>query len=414
MVGLGHGGIEAMGFVAVLMAATITSLWVLEGTDLPSLQLSPEQLIALERQMATLTQSPWRALVSLLERGMVIVFHVVISVLIWSGFSRRRPFYLVVAVLYHALLDGTAVYASQHIENAWIMEGILAVVILPGAIWAWGLRPGAEAERSRRARARAAMPSGWALFALAVRKELLYQWRTRRVIVVGAVFVLFGLGSPLLARFTPELLRGLEGVEQFAELIPTPTTADALGQYIKNLTQFGFMIAILLGMGAVAGEKSRGTAAIILSKPMPRWAFVLSKFLAQALVYLVALFLAALGAYYYTAILFEPLAFGPFMFGNLLLLVWLLIYAAATLVGSTIARTIGAAAGIGFGLAVLLLLAGSLPRVGALAPSGLVAWAGQLGLASDVVPNGGALVAGLVVIVVCLITAVAVFETQEL
>ncbi|MEA3397920.1 MAG: ABC transporter permease subunit, partial [Chloroflexota bacterium] len=152
----------------------------------------------------------------------------------------------------------------------------------------------------------------WAAFVTATRKELLQQARTKRLLIVTAVFALFGLTSPLLAKFTPELLSSIPGAEQFADLIPEPSVADALAQYIKNLTQFGFILAVLLGMGAVAGEKERGTAAMILSKPLPRWAFLLSKFVAQVAVYVLALGIAALGAYYYTFILFGPVDVGSF------------------------------------------------------------------------------------------------------
>ena len=116
--------------------------------------------------------------------------------------------------------------------------------------------------------------------------------------------------SPLSANFMPALLRSIEGAEQFADLIPEPSAVDAMTQYIKNVTQFGFVLAVLLGMGAVAGEKERGTAAMILSKPMSRWAFVVSKFTAQAIVYTFGFAVAALGAAYYTTILFGPIDLG--------------------------------------------------------------------------------------------------------
>ncbi|MCP4426530.1 MAG: ABC transporter permease, partial [Chloroflexi bacterium] len=240
------------------------------------------------------------------------------------------------------------------------------------------------------------------------------QWRTKRVLVVAAVFLLFGLGSPLLAKFTPEMLNFIEGAEQFADLIPEPTTADSLTQYIKNLTQFGFIMAILLGMGAVAGEKERGTAAMILSKPLPRWAFVLSKFAAQALVYALGFVLSAAGALYYTSLLFGPFQVGPFLWGNVLLWLWLLTFTAVTLLGSVIGKSTGAAAGMALVGSVILLVGGSLPKVGVLAPSGLVAWASQLGLDVEIAANGGAVAAAGALIVAVLVTAVALFETQEL
>jgi len=154
---------------------------------------------------------------------------------------------------------------------------------------------------------------------------------------------------------------------------------------------------------------------MILSKPLPRWAFVLSKFVAQALVYLLAFTIAAVGAYYYTWILFEPLHLGAFLLGNLFLLIWLLTFAAVTLLASVVAKSTGAAAGLALLGAVSLLIGGSLPKIGALFPGGLVGWASTLGLDGvAAAANGGALTASLMLILVALVTAVALFENQEL
>ena len=84
-----------------------------------------------------------------------------------------------------------------------------------------------------------------------LRKELLEQWRTARLPLVATVFLLVGLSSPLLARFTPEILKAVGG-DQFQIVLPTPTAADAFDQLAKNLGQFGALIAVLLAMGSVA------------------------------------------------------------------------------------------------------------------------------------------------------------------
>ncbi len=200
----------------------------------------------------------------------------------------------------------------------------------------------------------------------------------------------------------------------FADLIPEPTIADAVGQYVKNITQFGFILAIVLGMGAVAGEKEKGTAAMILSKPLPRWAFITSKFVAQTIVYIISFAIAAVSAYYYTYFLFGPPEFGAFMLMNFLLLVWLLVFVAVTVLGSTLGSSTGGAAGIAAVGAVLILILGSLPTIGQLMPGALVGWATQLPLAELALPNGGALAMGVVLIIVFLVGSVAVFEQQEL
>ncbi len=71
-------------------------------------------------------------------------------------------------------------------------------------------------------------------FLAALRKEILEQWRTYRIMIVAIVLTAFGMMSPLLAKFTPEILGMLPGAEQFAGLIPKPTITDAISQYSKT------------------------------------------------------------------------------------------------------------------------------------------------------------------------------------
>jgi ABC-2 type transport system permease protein len=315
-----------------------------------------------------------------------------------------------VAVLYHAAFDFVAVFGASQIENIWLLEGVLALMAVPLIIWVRRLRPRDSVNNNKQI---GSLIPEINVFVVSLRKEMLFQWRTRRVIIIGAIFLLFGMVSPLLAKFTPALLGSLEGAEQLADIIPEPTAEVAIGQYIKNLTQFGFILAILMGMGSIAGEKEKGTAAMILSKPMPRWAFITSKFVSQAFVYSIGFILAMFAAYYYTVFLFGPIDFFAFSVVNILLFVWLLVFVAVTIFGSTVGRTIGAAAGVALVGSVLILLASSIPRYGALAPGGLVAWAGQLLIGNETIPNGGSVALSLVLILVALIAALAVFEEQE-
>jgi ABC-2 type transport system permease protein len=413
MVGLGHGGTEAM-ILGAMTALSVAALLGLRETDLSTLNLSAEQLTQLTRQLDLLSGSPLMAAMPLFERVVAISLHVAVSLLFWLAFRLRQPLYIVVGILYHATLDATIVYAGQFIDNVWLLEGLVFLLALPGIAFIWWAyrRYGADQATHR--------PPPWGLewrqWATMTRKELIEQWRTWKVLVIGAVFILFGLASPLLARFTSEILMSVPGAEEFADLIPVPTTADAINQYLKNLTQFGFIIAILAGMGAIAGERDRGTAAMILSKPVPRWAFVSSKFTAQALVYLLALVLAGLSALLYTNLLFDPpLLAGPFLWGTILLWVWLLAFVAVTLLGSSIGRSVLIAAGLALLGSVILLIAGSFPQAATLLPSGLIAWISQLGLPDPAPVNGwGALVGTVVLILFCLVTAVGVVERQEI
>src|SRR3972149_4364662 len=133
-----------------------------------------------------------------------------------------------------------------------------------------------------------------------LRKELLEQWRTYRMLIVAAVMLVFGMTSPLLGRYTREIISQLpNSPPELITLIPPPTVADAVLQYAENLVQFGAILAILIPMGAVAQEWERGTAAMLLSKPVSRETFISAKFLALLATFLIGVALAAAGGYYY-------------------------------------------------------------------------------------------------------------------
>jgi ABC-2 type transport system permease protein len=413
MLGLGHGGIEAMVFGGVQVAMTVTSLLALRGVDLATLNLSAEQMTVLTRQMDLFNRSSLWAVLPFVERCFAMVVHVALSLLVWRAFTQRKAWYVLLAIAYHAAFNAVTIYVVQQTESVAFIYGVMLLTLAPGAIWLWWIWRKEAMPRL----AAAPLRAEWTIFLAATHKELLQQWRTKRVIIVAAVFAFIGLLSPLAAKFTPEILRAVPGAEQFADLIPEPSIDDVMAQYVKNLTQFGFIIAILLGMGAIAGEKENGTAALILSKPMPRWAFVCSKFTAQTLVYVGGFLIAAVCAFYYTWFLFGPVDVGAFLSSNLLLLTWFMTYVAVTLTGSALTRSVGAAAGAGLGGAVLLMLFGNLPRFGPLMPGGLIAWASQLGLGTSSDPitaNGGALAMALVLVVMCVLGAMAAFERQEL
>jgi ABC-2 type transport system permease protein len=251
-------------------------------------------------------------------------------------------------------------------------------------------------------------------FIIVLQKELLEQWRTYKFLIVAAVFVVFGLASPLLAKLTPELLKSIPDMPPgLADAIPAPTLTDAVTQYVKNMSQFGILLALLMTMGAVVQEKERGTAAMLLTRRVSRETFVLAKFVATALVFAATLTLAALGCWYYTYLLFGALDGIPFLQLNALMLVVFLVYIAIALFCSTLAKTQAAAGGFAFGALILISGIGALPRVSEYFPGQLFAWGTGLVLGSSD-PAWMALGVSAGLIALALAGAIAIFHRQEL
>jgi len=245
-----------------------------------------------------------------------------------------------------------------------------------------------------------------------LRKELLESWRTLRLPLVVVVFLLIGFGSPLLARFTPELIKALGGSGLQIQL-PPPTTADSVDQLEKNLGQFGILVAILLAMGSVASEKERGTAALLLTSPASRSAFLVAKLVALALVLGVATVAGAAAAWFYTAVLFEPLAVGPFAVATVLLWLQLVVFMALTFLGSTLTRSALAAAGLGFALLIVVGILGALPTIGKLLPSALASTARAVALGTGEV-SWTPVVSAVVLVAAVTALSLASFSRQEL
>jgi ABC-2 type transport system permease protein len=256
-------------------------------------------------------------------------------------------------------------------------------------------------------------------FTILLRKELLESWRTYRLPVAVGLFLFTGLSSPVLARFTPEIIELAAG-DQFAGIeIPPPVAGDAVDQMLGNLTQFGALAAILLAMGLVASEKDRGTAAFLLAKPVTRGSFIAAKIVAIGFVLALCTVLAVLVGWVYTTILFEALPLAGWAW--LALLVWLslLAYAALTFLGSTLTGSTAAAAGIGFVALIVLSIASAIPSVGQFLPPGLLGPAGALaagratagGLGIDL---GTPIVSTVVLIAACIGAAAWSFRRQEL
>jgi ABC-2 type transport system permease protein len=216
-------------------------------------------------------------------------------------------------------------------------------------------------------------------------KEIREIWRTWRFIILVAVLVISGLISPLLAYYTPVILRSVPGLPAgMTDLIPDPTVADSVAQFVKNVSQFGVLLIVILSMGCIAQEIERGTAGMLLVRPVRRSVFVLVKWLVWTGTLAIGMLLSAFLCALYTDILFEPLQFGGFLQLNLLIFIFLEVYLTVTLMCSALARTQAIAAGAAFGGMALLLILSSLPRLGNVMPGKLSSWGSALALSGKV------------------------------
>lgn len=251
------------------------------------------------------------------------------------------------------------------------------------------------------------------VFGVQLRKELREQWRTRKLLIVVAVLLIFGLMSPAFAKIMPDLLKSLSESQASGVqiILPEPSLRDATDQFVKNTTQFGLLLAVLVGFGAIVGERERGQLALVFPHPLPRRVFVLAKFAALAILFGLAVLLGASADYIYTVILFEAPDLGGFVAMVILLYVWLMCLVALTLLASALGRSMTTAGAIAFGFVLLLSLAGMFTRE---APGALTEWGRLLANGIDAPARWGALAVTLAITALAVTASALILERQEI
>ena len=123
--------------------------------------------------------------------------------------------------------------------------------------------------------------------------------------------------------------------------------------------------------------------------------------------------LAGIASYYYTLLLFEAMDILHWLALNALLLLYVLVYVAITLLCSTITKSQVAAGGIALGALIVIGLISVIPAIGRYLPGELITWGTRLML-GDQTASWGALAVSLGLIVVPLLAAWLIFRKQEL
>ncbi len=167
-------------------------------------------------------------------------------------------------------------------------------------------------------------------------------------------------------------------------------------------------------MGSVATEKERGTAALLLTKPVGRGAFLLAKLVAISATLGISTAIAGAGAWFYTLVLFEPLPVAGFVAAMVLQWLALVAFASITFLGSTLTRSALAAAGLGVAAFIVLGIISIIPAIGPYLPTGLGGPARGLALGQSGVDAVGPTVTSVLLVVVLLIVAWSAFRRQEL
>ncbi len=138
LAGAGHGGVEAI--VLGIYVLYVYAIMVAARAGAYNQSISPSEAETLQQQINAYWSVPvYLSLFGALERFFTVPFQIACSIIVLQVFTRKNLLWLPAAILWHALSDAWAVYASVHFSIPITEAGIGVFALLSVGI-IFGLR----------------------------------------------------------------------------------------------------------------------------------------------------------------------------------------------------------------------------------------------------------------------------------
>ena len=140
-----------------------------------------------------------------------------------------------------------------------------------------------------------------------IKKEMLEQRRSGKLIILGILFVVLGRMSPAIAKLTPWLMEMMVDTLAGSGLVFTPVSVSAMDswtQFFKNMP-IGLIAFVLIESSIFTREYQTGTLVLSLTKGLERYKVVAAKTVVLAFLWTISYWLCAGITYGYTAFFWD-------------------------------------------------------------------------------------------------------------
>jgi ABC-2 type transport system permease protein len=189
-----------------------------------------------------------------------------------------------------------------------------------------------------------------------LRLEVLRYTRTRRWIPLLAVFVIFGLGGPVLAKYLPELVKNQTG-DNITIIVSKPRPVDGVALFASNAGQLGLLVTLVVAAGVLAVDANARLSAFYRTRVRPFDRVILARYAVTAAAVSMSYLLGALSAWYETTVVLGHVNPGRYLVGIAFTVVYLWFAVAIVALAASLARSVAgtAAAAIAFLLGLPIL-----------------------------------------------------------
>jgi ABC-2 type transport system permease protein len=177
-------------------------------------------------------------------------------------------------------------------------------------------------------------------------KEFREIFKSYKLIVLPLLFVTVGVLSPVMAKMMPQILKSIMGAGAIS--LPTPGIRDSYEQLLKNMNQTLVLVLILSTMNVVVEEKLNGSLILVLTKPISRANYILSKFISQLFLVLISLGAGAAVFAYYSSVIFNRFDYYEFIVAMFFYFLYVMCFVSMAIFFSTISPNVTISAILSF------------------------------------------------------------------
>ncbi|MDE7333576.1 MAG: ABC transporter permease [Lachnospiraceae bacterium] len=251
--------------------------------------------------------------------------------------------------------------------------------------------------------------SGYPAF---VKKEFIENIKNHRFLIMFAVFLVFGMMSAFLAKFTPEILSALAAD---MEMNSEPVALDAWKQFYKNISGVGFSAFIILYGSCLSGEYSKGTLVLMVTKGLSRKAIILAKYTVAAVLMTISYWVSYAFTYGYTGVLWVDTKLPNAALAALALWVVGFMYLSILMIGCVLFRQTFTSILFTGGIAAVISLLGIIEPFAKFSPFNLTTQ--NIDLISGIAAPSDFILPTLISVIISimgLLIAIKLFNTKEL
>jgi len=183
-------------------------------------------------------------------------------------------------------------------------------------------------------------------------------WRTRRVVALGATFLVLGFGLPLMTYYLPDLIKNSNSGLRIT--VSRQTAADAMRGFAGNVGQLGTLLVAVVAAANVSVDGNPALARFYRSRVDQPIRLVVPRYLMVTAASIGALALGTLAAAYETRLLFGPFSLGAVAVGFALQSAWLCFVTSAVTFFASVVRGVVGVVGASVAFFLGLALVGSM------------------------------------------------------